>query len=161
MISAHDYYHQIARPTVDEFTGNRQSRGNLRLAMLACASTLHVIDYVMQNCASDAKEGDKLVKAYTREAEKRCFSFEVVRGFALASKHCTLSSKRGFHSGRYKIATPYFVRHGRVGAMSTMFLSDKVGGITVRWTDRGHVNLTKALKKTLEFFEAEFPELRR
>jgi hypothetical protein len=46
MISAHQYYDQIVKPTVDEFF---KTNKDLRLAMLACAAMLHVIDYVAQN----------------------------------------------------------------------------------------------------------------
>jgi hypothetical protein len=39
------------------------------------------------------------------------------------------------------------------------FLGDTIGGITVEWDERGYVNLTNALKATLEYLESEFPEL--
>jgi hypothetical protein len=124
--------------------------------MIASALVLHVIDYVMQNRAKEPKAGDGLVCDFTKQAAQDCFSFEVVRGFALASKHCNLSSRPGFNSGEHMIATPAFA--GVMGAGDT-FVDDTVGGITVQWTDRGYVNLTTALQKTLEFYETEFPEL--
>jgi hypothetical protein len=86
--------------------------------------------------------------------EKRHFSFCVVRAFALASKHCQLTrplARKGYHSGNYKVARP--------GFLGASFMRDMVGGVTIRWKGRGHVNLSKALTKTLEFYETEFPEI--
>lgn len=39
------------------------------------------------------------------------------------------------------------------------FMGDRVGGITVRWTEDGHINLTNALRALLPILEQEFPEL--
>ena len=54
------------------------------------------------------------------------------------------------------IAYPSFAGIARAGAT---FIGDTVGGITVHWKAKQFVNLTNALKETLQFYEAEFPEL--
>jgi hypothetical protein len=154
LISAYRYYTEIVKPTVDEFF---KSNKDLRLAMLACTVTLHVIDYVAQNKASDANVGDSEVRALKAKA-KAHFAFEVVEGFALASKHCSLSRRPGFDSGKHMVAYPSFAG---VAVLGATFLGDIIGGITVHWTERGYVNLTVALKATLEYLESEFPELTR
>jgi len=158
LISAYRYYDEIVKPTVDEFFNNNK---DLRLAMLACTVTLHVIDYIAQNKASNANVGDIEVIALKTKA-KAHFAFEVVEGFALASKHCNLSKRTGFDSEKYIVAFPSFAGVARAGST---FCDDLIGGITVDWTKRGepekrgYVNLTSALKETLEYLESEFPEL--
>ena len=152
MISARQYYVQIAKPTVDDFLRNNK---DLRLAMLACAVTLHVVDYVGQNRANNVKDGDKTVKALKNKARQQ-FAFEVVEGFALASKHCNLSSRPGFDSGEHMVAYHSFAGVMRAGES---YLGDTIGGITVRWTKIGYANLTWALKETSKYFESEYPEL--
>ena len=146
MISARQYYDQITKPTVDEFL---RSNKDLRLAMLACAATLHVVDYVGQNRANNVKDGDKKVKALKKKAREQ-FAFEVVEGFALASKHCNLSSRPGFNSGEHMVAYPSFAGVMRAGES---FLGDTIGGITVRWTKNRYVNLTWALKEGSSLFQ--------
>jgi hypothetical protein len=147
------YYQEITKPTVDEFL---MKNGDIRLAMLACQATLHVLDYIFQSREPDPKKADKLLGKFKKDIARKVFAFEVVEGFALASKHCTLSSKPDFNSGRYMVAYPSFA--GTMVAGQS-FLGDTVGGITIRWTDHGHVNLTTALQATLAFYETEFPEL--
>jgi hypothetical protein len=152
VISAFRYYTEIVKPTVEEFFRNNK---DLRLAMLACTVTLHVIDYVAQNKASNAREGQKEAEALKAKARTQ-FCFKVVEGFALASKHCSLSSQPGFDSGKHMVAYPSFAGVAVAGAT---FLGDEIGGITVHWTELGYVNLTAALKATLEYLDSEFPEL--
>lgn len=103
-----EYYAKIVKPTAQDFLANRD---DIRWAMFACMTTLHVVDYVFQHRHSDAKDADNAARAYKRQAIKRCFAFEVVCGFALASKHCRLSqdSLKDFDSKRYMVATPAFV----------------------------------------------------
>jgi hypothetical protein len=85
------------KPTVDEFFSNNK---DLHLAMLACTVTLHMIDYVAQNRGSNPTDGDNQVRALKVKAKEK-FDFQVVEGFALASKHCNLSSRPGFdHESR-------------------------------------------------------------
>jgi len=155
MISARDYYDIVVTPTVGEFSSNNK---DIRLALLACMATLHLVDYVMHNRDADTTTAEGAVFAFCKEASERNFPFCVVRGFALASKHCRLSqqSLEGFHSGDHMIAYPAFAGVMRAGAS---FAGDTVGGITIHWKAQQFVNLTNALKETLQFYEAEFPEL--
>jgi hypothetical protein len=39
------------------------------------------------------------------------------------------------------------------------FIGDETGGVTIRWKERVYVNLSKALARTLAFYETEFTEL--
>ncbi len=152
MISAREYYNQIVRPTVDEFFGNNK---DLRLAMLACTVTLHLLDYIGQNGAENAKQGDKKVNGLKKAAQDQ-FAFKVVEGFALASKHCNVASLPGFDSGQHMVAYPAVCGVARCGGS---FLGDTVGGVTVRGGTDRHVNLMGALTETQRYFESEFPEL--
>jgi hypothetical protein len=88
VISAYDYYTKVAKPTVDEF---RKRNKDLRLALLACMATLHVIDYVMQNRKSDPLADDNLVRNFKQDKGRTHLSFRAVEAFALASKHCRLA----------------------------------------------------------------------
>jgi hypothetical protein len=101
MISACDYYANVAKPTVDEF---RKQNKDLRLALLACMASLHVIDYVMQNRTSDPLVGDDLVRDFKQNKARTNLSFRAVEAFALASKHRRLAKgpNKGFHSGKHK-----------------------------------------------------------
>jgi hypothetical protein len=123
-------------------------------------ATLHVIDYVAQNREpDDVDAGSKLVERPKEHSKKQLgLRFCVVEGFALASKHCRLSrgDLRGFHSGDYMVASPAFVGVMTVGGS---FIGDETGGVTIHWRDVEYVNLAKALTKTLEFYESEFPEV--
>lgn len=153
MISAFDYYQNIVRPTVEEFC---QDNRNVRKGMLACMVTLHVVDYVMQNKANTPKEGNTQIAAFKSEAREKSFALKVVEGFALASKHCNLTSREGFDSGSYHVAVQAFWGKIRFGHS---YWNGKVGGITIKWSEHGRVNLTKALKSALLFLEDSFPEL--
>ena len=155
MISAHDYYNRVVIPTAREFSSNNK---DIRLALLACMATLHVVDYVMHNRDTNARTADRKVSAFCEDASGRNFPFCVIRGFALASKHCRLSqqSLEGFHSGGHMVAYPSFAGVMRCGAS---FMGDTVGGITVHWKAKQFVNLANALKETLQFYEVEFSEL--
>ena len=159
MISARDYYDRVVIPTVGEFSSNNK---DIRHALLACMATLHLVDYVMQNRELDPKKADGMVSEFyaAAAAADGNFAFCVVRGFALASKHCRLArgSLEGFHSGDHMIAYPAFAGVMRAGAS---FAGDTVGGITIHWKAQQSVNLTNALKETLQFYEAKFPELTR
>jgi hypothetical protein len=104
MISATDYYTNIAKPTVDDFLARND---NVRLAFLACMATLHVIDYVAQNREPDDAQADQLVQRLKEHCRHSLgLPYRVIEGFALASKHCRLSrgDLRGFHSGSYMLA---------------------------------------------------------
>ena len=155
MISAHDYYKTVVIPNVSEFCSNNK---DIRLALNASTTTLHVVDYVMQIAEKNSTAADHKVSQFCDAAAGRNFSFCVVRGFALASKHCRLSkqSLEGFHSGEHMIAYPSFAGIMRCGAS---FIGGTVGGITIHWKAQQFVNFTNALKEVLQFFEAEFPEL--
>jgi hypothetical protein len=155
MISARGYYEIVVLPTVSMFSSHNKDIG---LALLSCMASLHVVDYVMQNREADIETANDMVSAYCRTAAERSFPFCVVRAFALASKHCRLSkeSLKGFHSGNYMIAYPSFAGVARCGAT---FMGDTVGGVTIHWKGTQFVNLSNALKLTLEFYEKEFPEL--
>ena len=54
------------------------------------------------------------------------------------------------------VASPAFVGMMTVGAS---FIGDETGGVTIHWKELEYANLAKALTKTLEFYEAEFPEV--
>jgi hypothetical protein len=47
------------------------------------------------------------------------------------------------------------------GVMRTgqSFVGDAIGGVTVHWNEHEYVNLSQALTKTLELYEARFPEI--
>lgn len=118
---------------------------------------LHAVDYVKQNSASDAKTANRLISEYMKDAGGRSFEFRVIRDFALASKHCHLTSHHpGFESDRYMVATPSIL--GRM-VLGRTFLGDSIGGVTIRIDDRENVNLTTALQGAISFLETEFPEL--
>ncbi len=153
MISAADYHRIVVRPSLDEFYANN---GNLRLAMHAAISLAHVPDYVFQNRGSDPKAASAAAEAYRKDLAARCFSFRVVEGFAMASKHCTMSRAglRGFSSDRQARFVPAFM-----GVRGRKFMGDRVGGIFVRWTDRGWANLTNELRTACAELECELPEL--
>jgi hypothetical protein len=105
VISAAAYYYNIAKPTAEQFF---LRNNDLRLAMLSCMSTLHIVDYVYQNRVEDSKMAWDKVRQYTDNAIERCFAFKVVCGFALASKHCRLSQEafRNFPELRQDDTTP-------------------------------------------------------
>jgi hypothetical protein len=139
-------------PTVDEF---KKDNRNLRLALLAAMVTLHTVEYVMQNRADDPVQGDDLVRKFSADNADH-FHFSVVRGFALASKHCRLWKKSlsGFHSGEHRS-----VAAGRVGEMEAGVTPlNEPGGIQVLWNEKG-VYLSVALDGTLALFESTFPEI--
>lgn len=127
--------------------------------MLAAMTILHAVDYVLQNRGADAKGNDQEIRDFVKNAAAASFEFGVIRDFALAAKHCRLSSpgKKGFHSGQYMVATPAF--YGRM-AIGRSFFGDKVGGVTIQIADHRYVNLTKALQGAMKFLEQEFPDLR-
>jgi hypothetical protein len=152
MITARDYYENVAKATVVEFQKNN---GDRRLALLASMAVLHVVDYVMQNREPDPKKAEDAVHQYTYTTSENNFAFLVVKEFALASKHCRLRNNR-LHSGEHVTAYPSFTGVMRAGQL---FLGDKIGGITIHWKDQQWVNLTNALQNVLELFEADFPEL--
>jgi hypothetical protein len=150
MITAHRYYTCVVEPTVEEF---KKYNRDLRLALLAAMVTLHTVEYVMQNRAGDPGLGDDLVKEFSKKNADH-FHFSVVRGFALASKHCRLTSLSGFHSGEHRS-----VAAGRVGEMEAGVTPlNEPGGIQVLWNEKG-VYLSVALDGTLALFESTFPEI--
>jgi hypothetical protein len=153
MITADRYYTLVVKPTVEQF---KKDNSDLRLALLASMVSLHTVDYVMQNRAgSDPTRGDELVKKFYADNADH-FHFSVVRGFALASKHCQLSNKSlpGFHSGEHRR-----VAAGRAGEMECGVTPlGEPGGIEVLWKGEG-VNLSVALDSTLALFESTFPEI--
>ncbi len=151
MISARSYFERIVKPTIDQF---RNDNGDLRLALLASMAVLHTVDYVMQNREPDPEKANEAVILYTRSSDRE-FAFEVVRDFALASKHCRLRDG-SLHSGRTMMAYPSFTGVMRAGQS---FLGDKIGGLTIQWREREYVNLTTALERVLQILEADFPEL--
>jgi hypothetical protein len=153
MISPKEYYDVVVKPTVDEF---QLKNDDIRLALLASMVTLHVVDYVMQHRASSPKEGDKWVHDFNADAATKPFAFQVVREFALASKHCQLSKAPHRSADDHIVATPAFVAVMQLGRT---FLGDTVGGVTIHWKDNQYVNLSQALTATLKFYEAEFPEI--
>lgn len=162
MLTAADYYNRIARPTVEDFY---RHNSDVRLAMLACMATLHVVDHVVQNrmavtTPAEARAADEQVMQLTSELTERHFPFEVVRAYGTASKHGQIGLQRrfqpGFDSGRGYHAPPSFAG---VMVAGVSFLGDTVGGITLRWTEHGHVNLTNTLRALLPILEQEFPEI--
>ena len=153
MIPPNIYYQAIVKPTVDEF---RSKNHDIRLALLASMVTLHIVDYVMQNRASSPKEGDEAVRDFNSRASEKPFAFQVVREFALASKHCQLLKPPHRNSGDYKVSTPAFYGTAVFGRT---FLNDAVGGVAVRWKKTQYVNLSTVLDATLKFYETEFPEI--
>ena len=129
MITADRYYMLVVKPTVEEF---KKDHRNLRLALLAAMVTLHTVEYVMQNRAGDPCEGDDLVRKFSADNANH-FHFSVVRGFALASKHCRLRSLTGFHSGEHRS-----VAAGRAGEMEAGVTPlNEPGGIQVLWKGEG------------------------
>jgi hypothetical protein len=152
MITAHDYYENVAKATVTEFQKNNS---DLRLALLASMAVLHVVDYVMQNREAEPKKAVRAMRQYIDTTSENNFSFLVVRDFALASKHCRLSDNR-LHSGKHITAYPSFTGVMRAGQS---FLGDKIGGITIHWKEHEYVNLTIALQNVLKLFETDFHEL--
>ena len=126
--------------------------------MHAATSLTHAIDYVFQNRGSDPRAAGDAAEAYRRDIVARCFSFRVVEAFAMASKHCTMNRKdlKGFSSSQQKRFYPSAVGVMRVGAT---FLGDTVGGICIRWTEHGWVNLTRALQAACAELEADLTEL--
>src|SRR5437879_3280719 len=147
MISARDYFDWVVKPTVNQF---RKDNADFRLALLAAMATLHTVDYVMQNRESDPEKANDAIARYIKG--KGDFAFQSVRDFALASKHCRLRDGR-LHSGRVMTAYPSFVGVMRAGQS---FLGDTVGGLTIQWRDHEFVNLTTALGRVLQIFEADF-----
>src|SRR3954463_13936156 len=128
----------------------------LRLGMNAAAAVLHVVDYVMQNSASDPKTGNRSIDDY-REDARQNFSFEVVEAFAVASKHCNLRSRPGFDSGTHMVAQTSFIDE----MVGESFIGGTVGGITIDWSEGRWINLTLALQDTLKVMEGDFPEITR
>lgn len=162
MLSAADYYTLIVRPTADEFF---RRNSDVRLAMLACMATVHVVDHVVQNRMSvttkaEAMAADEEVVRLTNDLADRHVCFAVVRAYGTASKHGKIGLQRkfqpGFDSGRGIDCPPAFAG---VMVAGLSFYGDSVGGITIRWTERGHINLTRALRELLPILEGEFPEL--
>lgn len=158
MITARDYYQKIAVPTVEDFLAKND---DLRLAMLACMASLHVIDYVFQNRCDEPKDADNLARDCCEEFAKRHYPFFVVRTAGLAAKHCKLK-KDGF-----VVNARYLPADTLAWASSQSWLSsDTIGGVYVEWRDPQDtgsggrvINMTAALKATRAFLEKEFPEL--
>ncbi|WP_237479418.1 hypothetical protein [Lichenibacterium dinghuense] len=155
MISAADYHRVVVLPSLADFCARN---GDLRLAMHAAISLTHAIDYVFQNRGPDPKTAGEAAEVYRRDLVGRCFSFRVVEGFAMASKHCTLNRRdlRGFSSSQQAEFYPAYWGTARWGRT---FWGDKVGGICIRWLDHGWVNLTEALRGACAILETELPEL--
>ena len=162
MLSAADYYSRIVRPTVDEFCGRN---GDVRLAMLACMATLHVVDHVVQNRMTvatkmEAEVADAEMMRITNDLADRHLPFAVVRAYGTASKHGRIDLQRkfqpGFDSGR-DVAQPKASFGSFSFGLSSM--GDTVGGITIQWDERRRINLTRALQALLSILEEEFPEL--
>jgi hypothetical protein len=153
MISAYDYYTKVARPTADRFLAQNNDIG---LGLLASMATLHVIDYVGQNRKPNVRAANNLVNRLKARCRNRLgLRFQVLEGFALASKHCRLSNKnmKNFHSGNYTVAFPATAGVMRSGQS---FILDTVGGITIRWKAHQYVNLPKALTETLSSTNPNF-----
>ncbi|MEG6510197.1 hypothetical protein V6C03_14600 [Methyloligella sp. 2.7D] len=157
MIEANRYYEQIVKPTVEDFV---KSNRDLRLGMLACMATFHVVDYVFQNRILDAKKADQEARRFCDKMQKQNNNaFEIVRGFALASKHCRLSrtdSLQGFDSGRTRPTYPSIAGVMRTGAT---YIGDTEGGLLVEWIDGRKYKLHRAIEKARQTLEHEFPEL--
>ena len=155
MIPAAEYHRIVVRPSLDEFYARN---GDLRLAMHAATSLTHAIDYVFQNRGPEPKAAGNAAEVYRRDVVRRCFSVRVIEGFAMASKHCTMSRAdlRGFSSSEQKRFYPAFAD---VAFVDLTFLDDTVGGICIRWPDRGWVNLTHALRGACAILETELPDL--
>jgi hypothetical protein len=92
MITAETYYRVIAKPTVEEFF---QKNDDLRLGMLGCMATLHVIDYVYQNRVRDPKAAEREAARFKETARGEHFFFEVIEGFALARSTAIFNPGRG------------------------------------------------------------------
>ena len=152
MLTARDYYTRVAKLAVDAFQKDNHS---LWLAMGACMIVLHVVDYVMHNREPDPIKADDAIRRYSEQATEDHFAFRAVREYSLASKHCRRRAN-GFHSGKYMQAYPCVAGIMRCGQS---FLGDTIGGITIRLQEHQNVNLTTVLQKTLEIYEADFPEL--
>jgi hypothetical protein len=58
----------------------------------------------------------------------------------------------GFHSGQHGVAPPVFT-------FGESYVGDQVFGVTIYWNENQHINLSSALRKTLEFLKGEFPEI--
>lgn len=154
MIAPFEYWNNIARPTVQDFFNDRN---NVRLAMLACMAVLHTVDYLIQNSEPDAKTANKQIKVFTDEAAQRSPAFRVVRDFALAAKHCRLTSHHpGYQSDQFMIAAPSFAGEFMAGLT---FVGDITGGVTVQIGEHEYANLYETLHSVIAFLEAEFSEL--
>ena len=79
------YLNQIILPTVDEYLA---VTGDLRRAILACGVTYHVRDYLAEAGICSRTEVDRRIQALF------AFSFDVVEGVCLGSKHVR-NTKRG------------------------------------------------------------------
>src|ERR1700722_10299747 len=74
-----EYVSVIVLPTIDEYLA---ATGDLRRAILACGVTYHVRDYLVAAGSSCSMgEVDRRIKALC------AFSFDVVEGVCLGSKH--------------------------------------------------------------------------
>lgn len=162
MMTPATYHRLVAVPTAEEFF---QDNGSVRRAMLACMAVLHIVDHVVQSRSdvidkASARRADEEVERIAKDLTERHMSFAVVRAYALASKHARIGLHRkfqpGFDSARAVDRPPAFA--GRMVA-GISFAGDTVGGITVRWSEHGHVNLTRALQTLLPVLEDEFPEI--
>lgn len=65
MFSAKEYWDRVVIPSAEDFYAENRS---VRLAFHACSSTLHTIDYVLQNRESDADSANRLIGEITKEA---------------------------------------------------------------------------------------------
>jgi hypothetical protein len=81
-----EYVSEIVLPTVDEYLA---ATGDLRRAILACVVTYHVRDYLAEAGICSRTEVDRRIKALCG-----AFSFDVVEGVCLGSKHVR-NTKRG------------------------------------------------------------------
>ncbi|MCJ2126449.1 hypothetical protein [Methylobacterium sp. J-077] len=163
MLTAAYYYNHIVRPTVDEFCCNNS---DVRLAMLACMATLHVVDHVVQNrmpvtTKKEAELADAEVIRITNDLAERCIFFAAVRAYGTASKHGRIGLQRrfkpGFHTGSAYYAPP--LPEEILVRTNVRFLHDNAGGIHLRWSEGGYINLTQSLSSLLPILETEFPEL--
>ena len=81
------YVSEIVLPTVDEYLA---ATGDLRRAILACGVTYHVRDYVAEEGICSRTEVDRRIKALCT------FSFDVVEGVCLGSKHVRNTQRGDF-----------------------------------------------------------------
>lgn len=154
-----DYFNNIVEPTLKEFYCDNN---DLRKAMLSAMCMLHVVDCIATSQKEGKSETRKRVEMLTRDL-MRHKEFEIVRGFALTSKHFVVHNSE-FVDSEVEFSQVSFPAFAGIMVAGATFLGDLTGGIVVSQKHRGEqllYNLHSTFEALEKLYSSKFPELMR